>query len=148
MNDGEYNRFLAKIIIQLISPKIDFTDPYWYCVHANNDFSTFVQLAFEKKFPWGYIRDTIDRFYEANEYYYLMTYADLVEVFPCEVMSDSNELEIACDTVLRENSKSVADYKKGKTNSINHLKGQVMKLTKGKADVNMVSEILERKLKG
>lgn len=147
MNDGEYNRFLAKIIIQLISPKIDFTDPYWYCVHANNDFSTFVQLAFEKKFPWGYIRDTIDRFYEANEYYYLMTYADLVDVFPYTVVSDLGELEVFCDTVLRENSKSVADYKKGKTNSVNHLKGQVMRLTKGKADVILVNAILERKLK-
>jgi aspartyl-tRNA(Asn)/glutamyl-tRNA(Gln) amidotransferase subunit B len=38
------------------------------------------------------------------------------------------------------------EYKGGKTASINFLKGQVMKLSQGKANPNVVSEVLARKL--
>ena len=41
-----------------------------------------------------------------------------------------------------------ADYKAGKVAALNSLKGQVMKLSKGKANPALVGEILERKLKG
>ena len=41
----------------------------------------------------------------------------------------------------------VADYKAGKVAALNSLKGQVMKLSKGKANPALVGEILERKLK-
>jgi uncharacterized protein YbbC (DUF1343 family) len=40
-----------------------------------------------------------------------------------------------------------ADYKAGKLAALNSLKGQVMKLSKGKANPALVGEILERKLK-
>jgi aspartyl-tRNA(Asn)/glutamyl-tRNA(Gln) amidotransferase subunit B len=40
----------------------------------------------------------------------------------------------------------VADYKSGKAAAINFLKGQVMKLSKGKANPNVVGEILAGKL--
>ena len=42
----------------------------------------------------------------------------------------------------------VSDYKSGKTAALNFLKGQVMKLSKGKANPNLVGEILARRLKG
>lgn len=38
--------------------------------------------------------------------------------------------------------------KAGKAAALNFLKGQVMKLSKGKANPAIVGEILERKLKG
>jgi aspartyl-tRNA(Asn)/glutamyl-tRNA(Gln) amidotransferase subunit B len=41
----------------------------------------------------------------------------------------------------------VANYKKGKTNAIMFLVGQVMKKTKGKAEPNTVRQLLEDKLK-
>ena len=40
------------------------------------------------------------------------------------------------------------DFKAGKTAALNFLKGQVMKLSKGKANPALVGEILERKLRG
>ena len=40
-----------------------------------------------------------------------------------------------------------ADFKSGKIAALNFLKGQVMKLSKGKANPAMAGEILERKLK-
>lgn len=62
-------------------------------------------------------------------------------------VSDSGELEGHVDAVLAANESSVADYKAGKENAIKYLMGQVMKETGGKANPQMVMEILKEKLK-
>jgi len=49
--------------------------------------------------------------------------------------------------VLKENSKVVTDFKKGKTQAIEFLVGQVMSETKGEADPNQTRKILLEKLK-
>ena len=41
----------------------------------------------------------------------------------------------------------MSHFKSGKVAALNFLKGQVMKLSKGKANPALVGEILERKLK-
>ena len=46
------------------------------------------------------------------------------------------------------NPAAVADDRAGKLAALNSLKGQVMKLSKGKANPALVGEMLERKLKG
>ena len=43
--------------------------------------------------------------------------------------------------------KSVEDFKAGKTAALNFLKGQVMRISKGKANPGVVGELLERKLR-
>ena len=50
--------------------------------------------------------------------------------------------------MIAENPKPVADFRAGNAASLNFLKGQVMKLSQGKANPALVGEILERKLKG
>jgi aspartyl-tRNA(Asn)/glutamyl-tRNA(Gln) amidotransferase subunit B len=61
-------------------------------------------------------------------------------------ISDSGELEKFCDQVIAANARQVEDYRGGKDKAFNSLVGQVMKLTKGKANPQQVSEILRRKL--
>lgn len=61
-------------------------------------------------------------------------------------VSDVGALESFVNQALASNPKSVADYKAGNAGAINFLKGQVMKLSKGKANPQLVSEILTRKL--
>jgi aspartyl-tRNA(Asn)/glutamyl-tRNA(Gln) amidotransferase subunit B len=61
-------------------------------------------------------------------------------------ISDSGELERICDQVIAGNAQQVADYRSGKEKAFNSLVGQVMKLTKGKANPQQVTEILKRKL--
>ncbi len=61
-------------------------------------------------------------------------------------ISDVSALDAAADAVIRENEKSVADYKAGKGNAIMFLVGQVMKKTGGKANPKVVQEILKNKL--
>ena len=60
--------------------------------------------------------------------------------------SDTGMIEPFCVQVIAANPRSVEDYKAGKTAAINFLKGQVMKLSKGKANPNLVGEILLRLL--
>jgi len=63
-------------------------------------------------------------------------------------ISDSGELERFCDEVIAANAQQVADYKGGKDKAFNSLVGQVMKLTKGKANPQQVTAILKRRLGG
>jgi aspartyl-tRNA(Asn)/glutamyl-tRNA(Gln) amidotransferase subunit B len=62
-------------------------------------------------------------------------------------VSDSGAIEKFCDEAIAANPSPVADFKSGKTAALNFLKGQVMKLSKGKANPAVAGEILERKLK-
>jgi aspartyl-tRNA(Asn)/glutamyl-tRNA(Gln) amidotransferase subunit B len=62
-------------------------------------------------------------------------------------VSDTTAIEKFCDDAIAANPGPAADYKAGKVAALNFLKGQVMKLSKGKANPALVGEILERKLK-
>ncbi len=62
-------------------------------------------------------------------------------------VSDMAVIEKFCDEAIAANPNPVADYKAGKVAALNSLKGQVMKLSKGKANPALVGEILKRKLK-
>jgi len=72
--------------------------------------------------------------------------AVIVEEKGLKQVSDTGALEAFCDEVIAANPASVADYKSGKEAALNFLKGQVMKLSKGKANPSVVGEILVRKL--
>jgi aspartyl-tRNA(Asn)/glutamyl-tRNA(Gln) amidotransferase subunit B len=73
--------------------------------------------------------------------------AEIVEKKGWSVVSDTGALEKFCDEAIAANPKSVADYRAGKVAALNSLKGQVMKLSKGKANPSLVGELLEKKLK-
>ncbi len=63
-----------------------------------------------------------------------------------EQTSDSGAIEALVDQVIAANPKPVEDYRGGNAGAINFLKGQVMKLSKGKANPGMADEILRAKL--
>ncbi|MBV9997800.1 MAG: Asp-tRNA(Asn)/Glu-tRNA(Gln) amidotransferase subunit GatB [Verrucomicrobia bacterium] len=60
--------------------------------------------------------------------------------------SNLGAIEALCQEVIAANPKVVEDYRGGKSASINFLKGQVMKLSKGKANPALVGEALQRLL--
>ena len=62
-------------------------------------------------------------------------------------VSDTGAIEKFCDEVIAANPGPVADFKNGKTAALNFLKGQVMKLSKGRANPALAGQILENKLK-
>jgi len=63
-------------------------------------------------------------------------------------VSDTGAIEKFCDEAIAANPGPVADFKAGKAAALNFLKGQVMKLSKGKVNPALAGEILERKLRG
>lgn len=66
---------------------------------------------------------------------------DLVQV------RDSDKLEKTAEKIVKENQAAVSDYKKGKTESLQFLVGQVMKETQGRANPGIIAEILKKLLK-
>ena len=73
--------------------------------------------------------------------------AAIVKEKGIEQLSDAGAIEELCDQVIAANPKPAADFKAGNAASLNFLKGQVIKLSKGKANPQVVGEILERKLR-
>lgn len=61
-------------------------------------------------------------------------------------ISDESALEEMIDQVLSENQQSILDYKAGKDRALGFLVGQVMKISRGKANPQMVSKTLKEKL--
>ena len=72
--------------------------------------------------------------------------AQIVQEKGLAQVSDIGALEALCDQAIAASAKAVAEYKAGKMQAINSIKGQVMKLSQGKANPVVVSEILARKL--
>ena len=72
--------------------------------------------------------------------------ADIVKKGSLEQVSDTNMLESIVTKVISENEKSVNDYKAGKEAAIGFLVGQVMKLSKGKANPKVAGEMLRKRM--
>lgn len=63
-----------------------------------------------------------------------------------EQVSDAGAIEAAVDQAIRDNPKVIADIKGGKDSAGKFLIGYVMKLTKGRANVQVVTDLLKKKL--
>lgn len=61
-------------------------------------------------------------------------------------VSDASELESVINRVLEENASAVTDFKQGKEQAFKFLVGQVMRATRGKANPQVVNEMLIKKL--
>jgi aspartyl-tRNA(Asn)/glutamyl-tRNA(Gln) amidotransferase subunit B len=72
----------------------------------------------------------------------------LVEKLGLSQVSDAGQLGGWCDEAIAANAKAVGEFKSGKDNAINALKGFVMKQSKGKANPVLVDRILREKLTG
>jgi len=58
------------------------------------------------------------------------------------------DIENAVEKAMAENKQAVADLKRGQQKSLNFLVGQVMRLTRAKADAKIVQNIILKKIKG
>jgi len=61
-------------------------------------------------------------------------------------ISDTGEIKEVVSQVVDANPKAVADYKAGKAQSLTFLVGQVMRVTKGRANPKLVNEQLKKRL--
>ena len=62
-------------------------------------------------------------------------------------VSDIDEINNLIDFVIKENPKMVDEYRNGKEKLFGFFVGQVMKVSKGKANPKLANELLRNKLK-
>ncbi len=70
----------------------------------------------------------------------------IVEAKGLTQVSDSSAIESFVQQAIDDNPQSVEDFRNGKTKAAKFLVGQVMRLSKGKANPQMVGEMIERML--
>jgi aspartyl-tRNA(Asn)/glutamyl-tRNA(Gln) amidotransferase subunit B len=71
---------------------------------------------------------------------------EVVAEMGLEQVTDMGSIEDSIDAVLAAHTKQVANYRGGNEKIFGFLVGQVMKETHGKANPQMVNELLKRKL--
>jgi aspartyl-tRNA(Asn)/glutamyl-tRNA(Gln) amidotransferase subunit B len=104
-------------------------------------FAHLIALIQEGKLSSRLAKDLLLKMFETGE-----DPETLMQSQGMELISDEGKLGKIVDEILSANEKSVADFKKGKTNALQFLLGQVMAKTKGKAEPNVTRKILEQKL--
>jgi len=72
---------------------------------------------------------------------------DIIKEKDLGQVSDAGALEAVVDKVLADNAKAVEDYKKGKEAPLKFLIGMAMRESKGKANPQILEEIIKNKLK-
>ena len=75
------------------------------------------------------------------------SFSPMEEAKKHESISDEKEIEKIIDNIIKNNQKSVSDYKTGEQKALNFLIGQVMQATNKRADFLTVKKILEKELK-
>jgi aspartyl-tRNA(Asn)/glutamyl-tRNA(Gln) amidotransferase subunit B len=73
---------------------------------------------------------------------------DIIAEKGLQQISDNTELENMITTIITNNNQAVIDFKAGKQQSLSFLIGQVMKASKGRANPELVKDILLQKLGG
>jgi len=73
---------------------------------------------------------------------------DIISQRGLSQISDTTAIEEAANRVIAANVKPVADYKAGKEQALKFLVGQVMKATRGRANPQIVNELLKKRLEG
>lgn len=137
----------SKLVINNIAALFGEDDFEFYCFLERCGADIIKFLYEHQKLPQKYLMDTCLHYSETNMYYSFTNFQELAEWRPCLISFNEDEIGMWCQQAIDTNTKSVEDYRKGKIVAIKHLMGQVMKLSKGKADAKTVIEVLEAKLK-
>jgi aspartyl-tRNA(Asn)/glutamyl-tRNA(Gln) amidotransferase subunit B len=72
--------------------------------------------------------------------------SDIIAKQGLDQISDGGAIEVAVAEAISDNQSAVADYRTGKEQALKFLVGQVMRVTRGRANPQLVNEILKKKL--
>jgi aspartyl-tRNA(Asn)/glutamyl-tRNA(Gln) amidotransferase subunit B len=101
-----------------------------------------VSLLYDKKITTRQAKDMLAKMFETGA-----DPEDIVKSENIGVVSDADEIKAAVIAVIAEHHAAVADYKKGKTASLQFLIGKAMGILKGRAKPEVLKEIFERLLR-
>ncbi|MBT6301416.1 MAG: Asp-tRNA(Asn)/Glu-tRNA(Gln) amidotransferase subunit GatB [Candidatus Jacksonbacteria bacterium] len=106
------------------------------------NFAELLALVFEKKVNSTAAQTILDELFKTGN-----DPASIVQEQGLEQVSDIGELDSIIKKAIDANTDVVKDYKSGKENAVMFLVGAVMKESKGKANPQVVKEMLIKKLK-
>lgn len=101
-----------------------------------------IKMLEEGKISGKIAKDILSKMIETGK-----TAQELVQENSFSHIKDESAIELIADKIIKENPRSVEDYKSGKLVALKFLVGAVMRETKGQADPIITNKILENKLK-
>lgn len=139
-NKASANWILGPIRNHLLSNEVSLDEtnlqpaPIAELIHRIDEGKISYGIATQKIFP-AIINNpslNIDQFIEEND---------------LQIQTSQTEIDNLIDAALNKHSEKISEYKKGKKGLISLFVGEVMKLSKGKADAKLVTEKIIKKLK-
>lgn len=112
------------------------------CKISAENFAEFITMIYEGRISSSGAQAMLAHMFESGG-----DPSNILEEKGLRQVSDESEIEKIADLVIKNNPKSVGDFKKGKENAMKFLIGQVMKESKGKANPKVADGILRKKLK-
>ena len=113
------------------------------CALTPESLSSLVKLSSEGKINGPTLKELLPELFEKGG-----DPVKIVEERGLGAVSDTSALEAFVDQAIAANPKAVADFKAGKKAAAGFIVGQVMKLSKGKADPKLVGPMVAKRLSG
>ncbi|MDW7728925.1 MAG: Asp-tRNA(Asn)/Glu-tRNA(Gln) amidotransferase subunit GatB [Bacillota bacterium] len=132
------NWVMGELTARLNSTGLDIEQ----CAFLPDHLAELLNMVDENVISGKIAKDVLDKSFEKGK-----SPRQVVEDEGLLQISDQSELETVIDVVIAGNPESVDNYLGGKTKAIGFLVGQVMKETRGKANPQLVNELLVKKLK-
>lgn len=106
------------------------------------NFAEFITLVYQNKISSQVAREVLEEMLVRGK-----DPSNIIEERGLSQVSDESQLAQVVELVIKNNPQVVKDYQGGKINALQFLVGQIMKETKGRANPEIVRQMLEKKLK-
>ena len=132
------NYIVSELQKMLVAEKSNIMD----CKITPENFAELIKMIIKKEISSSGAQELLKEMFETGG-----DPSQIVEAKDLKQISGGDEIEKFIDEAIKNNPKSVEDYKKGKENALQFLVGQTMKASKGKANPGEVGKILKEKIK-
>ena len=112
------------------------------CPISMDAFASLIKRIDDSTISNNAAKKVFDRMWQDNQ----LTVDAIIDDLGLKQISDSGQIESLVQQVVDSNVSMVEEFKSGKDKAFNALVGQVMKLSKGKANPSQVSDILRKKI--
>jgi len=132
------NWILGNLYSRLNESNVEIHD----CPISMDTFANLIKRIDDSTISNNAAKKVFDRMWHDNQ----LTVDAIIDDLGLKQISDSGEIESLVQQVVDSNASMVEELKSGKDKAFNALVGQVMKLSKGKANPSQVSDILRKKI--
>ena len=105
------------------------------------NFAEFISLIYRKELSSKIAKQVLETMFKTGA-----DPSHIIEEKGLTQLTDEKKIEKIIKDVISKNPKAVEDYRKGKETALQFLVGQVMAATKGRADPNIVNQLLKKLL--